>query len=150
MTIDREVPKCEFCGKEIAKEKYKNAKFRKGDTFLGWNYYDCDCEGAKNRTIMKKQEINIDLGSGGEFKISVEKLYIEESDFFNVPVLNITGSMQGHTMGKMQVRMTPDRLKQLGEFLILEGENAKKYYNNPTENDGWGGMARSKFRKNNI
>ena len=90
-------------------------------------------------------KIYIDLGSGG-FNISVEKLNQKENDE-NTPVLKIDGSILGHKMGEMNIRMTPERLIELGEFLISEGEKSKVYYNNKRESDGWGGLACSKFRK---
>lgn len=90
-------------------------------------------------------KIYIDLGNGG-FNISVDKLNQKENDE-NTPVLKIDGSILGHKMGEMNIRMTPERLIELGEFLISEGEKSKTYYNNQRENDGWGGLACSKFRK---
>ena len=88
-------------------------------------------------------KIYIDLGNGG-FNISVEKLNIEK-DVENIPVLEIKGSMLGHQMGEMKIRMTPKRLKLLGEFLISEGEKSKEYYENKNFNDVWDGLAKSKF-----
>ena len=72
----------------------------------------------------------IGLGNGNcEFNISVDKLKHEYTNK-ELPHLNINGSMLGHKMCEINIRMTPERLIELGNFLILEGENSKKYYDN--------------------
>jgi len=88
-------------------------------------------------------KIYINLGNGG-FNISVEKLNIEK-DVDNIPVLKINGSMIGHQMGEMKIRMTPERLIMLGNFLISEGEKSNEYYKDKKSDDIWGGLSNSKF-----
>ena len=84
-------------------------------------------------------KIKIDLGNGG-FHFTVKKM---ENAKGVIPVLNINAEMFGHKMGEMEMRITPDRLKQIGEFLIEESVKADEYYNN--EETVWGGAANSKF-----
>jgi hypothetical protein len=75
-------------------------------------------------------KINIGLGNGNcEFNISVDKLNNEYTNE-EIPHLNINASMLGHKMCEINIRMTPERLIELGNFLIVEGENSKNYYNN--------------------
>jgi hypothetical protein len=57
----REAPKCPFCGKVIAKAKYRNqsdlpASMRLiGDTFEGWEYEEHECkEGQDFRDKLPK------------------------------------------------------------------------------------------------
>ncbi len=51
--------------------------------------------------------------------------------------------MFGHDMGDMKIRMTPERLIELGEFLKSEGEKSKNYYKNIEA--AWDGLANSTF-----
>jgi hypothetical protein len=53
MAVAREIPKCFFCGKPIAKGIYKDQSkipfmFRTiGDSFIRWEFHECNCKGAK-------------------------------------------------------------------------------------------------------
>lgn len=93
------------------------------------------------------KRIYIDLGNSG-FSITVDEEEITtppHETLGKIPVLNINGYRYGHTMGNMKIRLTPERLKELGEFLISESENSKEYYDNENEDNGWGGLTNSKF-----
>lgn len=70
MAVARPVPKCQYCGKPIAKGIYKDESdvpfFMRiiGDTFIRWDYKECNCKGArKARKEHKKwvKEHGIDL-----------------------------------------------------------------------------------------
>jgi hypothetical protein len=94
--------------------------------------------------------VYIGLGNSG-FKFEVDKLYKgNETGDENIPVLKIKANAQGHKMSEMEILITPDRLKQLGEFLIAEGERSKEYYVNKNEDGPWCGLARSKFGIHNL
>lgn len=49
MAVSRQIPKCIFCGKEIAKGVYKDESHLPliqrtiGDTFIGWELVEHDC-----------------------------------------------------------------------------------------------------------
>ena len=53
MAVVRHKPTCSFCGKPIAKAIHKDYSglpymFRPiGDSFIGWEYKECNCKGAK-------------------------------------------------------------------------------------------------------
>lgn len=61
MAVYRPVPTCSYCGKETATGKYKDQSKTPpmlriiGDTFLGWDYKECNCKEAKKaRKELKK------------------------------------------------------------------------------------------------
>ena len=67
MAVARPTPTCPYCGKPTATGKYKDQSNIPqlmriiGDTFLGWDYKDCNCKGAKksrkeHKKAMKKQQ----------------------------------------------------------------------------------------------
>ena len=53
MAVLRPVPKCQFCGKPIAKAIHKSYKgvpfFMRpiGDSFISWKFFNCKCKEAK-------------------------------------------------------------------------------------------------------
>jgi hypothetical protein len=70
MAVARAVPTCQYCGKATAKARHKDESNVPlsmriiGDTFLGWDYKECNCKGArKARKEHKKwkKEHGIDL-----------------------------------------------------------------------------------------
>ncbi len=55
MAVYREAPKCIHCGKVIAKAKYESKEHFLGDTFIGWEYIEHNCE-KKIKLIKEKKE----------------------------------------------------------------------------------------------
>lgn len=69
MAVFRPTPKCQYCGKPIAKGIYKSYKgvpnfmIPYGDSFIRWEYKECKCKGArKARKEMRKQAKKLNLG----------------------------------------------------------------------------------------
>ena len=48
MAVHRNTPKCPFCNEPVAKAIYnKRTKNFVGDTFIRWQYFDCNCVKSK-------------------------------------------------------------------------------------------------------
>lgn len=88
------------------------------------------------------ENVYIGLGNGG-FEFFVEQLVCGDDI---IPLLNINARIHGHQMGEMKIRMTPDRLIQLGDFLKEQAEKSKSYYKNHI--GAWEGSANSTFSLN--
>jgi hypothetical protein len=96
------------------------------------------------------EEIYIDLGNGG-FNITIDRIDISN---VSIPVFKITSGVHGHKMSDIEIRMTPERIIRLGEFLIDEGEKSKSFYKDDNltqlgvdadKINPWAGAANSKF-----
>lgn len=68
MAVAREIPKCRFCGKPIAKAVVTDDRDmppsmrRIGDNFVRWDFFDCKCkEARKLLRERKKAAKNFDI-----------------------------------------------------------------------------------------
>lgn len=71
MAVARPVPTCRHCGRPVAKGVYENQEgvpsiMRKiGDTFIRWEFYECDCDGAKKERA-NRADFDISKAMKGE------------------------------------------------------------------------------------
>jgi len=94
------------------------------------------------KKIRLENSIEISHGSGG-IHFFVEEL---ENEQVNIPQLVIDITANTNLVNKIEIKMTPERLKKLGAFLIECGEKCESNYKNP-DSTPWGGIVNSKFYK---
>lgn len=89
-----------------------------------------------------KLETSIEISHGnGQTNLSIEELHLEGSV---IPQLVIDITANNNLVNKIEIKMTPERLRKIGEFLIECSEQCEKTYNNP-DNTAWAGVVNSKF-----